>query len=534
MSEQAILFDTRSIQRYIFSGNTLKTNIGASYLVDHIFEDILLGTILSPQHRKKYQIDSVDFLSWKEAKEPVKELPADCYTAYIGGGNALLLFKKKNTDYRKQIITDFTMQLLVKCPGLKTGAAMGDIDLSSPERFNTTLNRMYVLLKQNQNTVFPQVNIPYTGLTLTCDVNGETANFYDAQGMIDASPRFFSQEVWAKTQAAAYANRELAHTFKEQLGNIYQLPAELNCLGQRESENDIAIVHIDGNQMGVRFNKCQDLTERSQLSREIKEQTTTSFAKLLETIIAEYNTYADFLDLKNNFLPIRPLILGGDDITFVCPARMAVTYAKRFMNFMNQDLGILTVGENHCISSCAGVAILPAAYPFFRGYQLAEQLCDAAKAKSRTHSTTCWLDFAILHGEQAPELAQIRQNEYTGVQGNMHFGPYRVDDTADIHSLDALLRCAESFRDELPRNKVKRMRFVLQRGKADIHTFMEQWHHQKLQMPDIPQWEMYKESLWYSAGGASVRTPYVDAIEMMEYIPEISNKGGNVHGNVSC
>ena len=547
MSEQAILFDTRSIQRYIFSGNTLKTNIGASYLVDHIFGDILLGKVLSPEHRDKYEISSVDFTSWQTAAEPVKTLPADCYVAYIGGGNALLLFRKKEDDYRKDIVTAFTMQLLVDCPGLKTGAAIGDIDLSSSEKFQTSLNQMYALLKQNQNTVFPRVNVPYTGLTLACDVNGEAANFYDTEGLIDKTPRFFSQEVRAKTQAAMDANIELRSKFKEQLGGVYHFPMELDKLGQQEPKNDIAIVHIDGNQMGVRFSSCQNLAERSQLSREVKEQTEKAFANLLDTITKEYSKYKEFLDLKNNYLPIRPLILGGDDVTFVCPAQMAITYAKRFMDFMNQDLGILTVGGSKQISSCAGVAILPTAYPFFRGYQLAEQLCDAAKAKSRKDASTCWLDFAILHGEQAPELSQIRQNEYTGALGNMHFGPYRVDDDTDKYALTALIRCASVFRDALPSSKVKGMgfvreydhrkkneiilpsskvkgmRFVLQHGKADIHTFMEQWHHQNLEMPDIPQWENYTSELWYGADGAPLETPYVDAIEMMDYIiPEFA------------
>ena len=34
MAVRAILFDTRSIQRYIFSGTKLKTNIGASFIVE--------------------------------------------------------------------------------------------------------------------------------------------------------------------------------------------------------------------------------------------------------------------------------------------------------------------------------------------------------------------------------------------------------------------------------------------------------------------------------------------------------------------
>ena len=36
----ALLFDTRSIQRYIYSGDRLRTNVGASYIVDRIFFDV--------------------------------------------------------------------------------------------------------------------------------------------------------------------------------------------------------------------------------------------------------------------------------------------------------------------------------------------------------------------------------------------------------------------------------------------------------------------------------------------------------------
>ena len=39
---RALLFDTRSIQRYICSGDRLRTNIGASYIVDRLFDDILI------------------------------------------------------------------------------------------------------------------------------------------------------------------------------------------------------------------------------------------------------------------------------------------------------------------------------------------------------------------------------------------------------------------------------------------------------------------------------------------------------------
>ena len=95
MQVRAILFDTRSIQRYIFADNRLKTNIGASYIVSHVFEEVLLGDVLKSD---AFGIKTIDTESWKEGKELNGELPADCYVAYIGGGNALLLFPDSLTS----------------------------------------------------------------------------------------------------------------------------------------------------------------------------------------------------------------------------------------------------------------------------------------------------------------------------------------------------------------------------------------------------------------------------------------------------
>ena len=106
-------------------------------------------------------------------------------------------------------------------------------------------------------------------------------------------------------------------------------------------------------------------------------------------------------------LPIRPIIVGGDDITFVCNARIAVQVAHYLMQELLSDKNGLS------ISSCAGIAVIPTSYPFFRGYQMAEQLCDSAKSKMRTYnkdnevSESCWMDFAFLHGETAPTLEQF-------------------------------------------------------------------------------------------------------------------------------
>lgn len=511
MQVRAILFDTRSIQRYIFSDNRLKTNIGASYIVSHVFEDILLGKILKPGN---FGLQTVNTNSWKKGEEIPDGLGADCYVAYIGGGNALVLFPDKGEDRRKEIVSAFTEELLVTYPGLKTGAALGMLQIHTPA-YKESMGALYSVLKDNQNTVFPVVNVMNTGLTLSCEINGEAANAYVTSGPLvkKGDSRFFSKEAVAKIEASEGADAKLQEEFSNVLEG-HKFPKELERLGQKEGENDIAVVHIDGNNMGVRFQKCDQLEDRSKLSRTVAGKTQAAFRKLLKYMIERYDSYKNFLDLKDEELPIRPLILGGDDITFICNARIALTCTKRFMEFlMDENCGGMA------IDSCAGIAIVSTSYPFFRAYKLAEQLCDVAKKASRKSPGTSWLDYAILHGEQAPTIEQIREQEYRGAMGDMHFGPYRIDGETDFHfHIDKLFEAADGLKEELPSGKYKELRYVLQRGDHDMKRYMEQIQHNGYKFPSVKGWEKYAETLWDNTSGI-YRTPYVDAVEIIDYVP---------------
>ena len=178
---------------------------------------------------------------------------------------------------------------------------------------------------------------------------------------------------------------------------------QFNDLGQVEHENYIAVIHIDGNNMGKKFRTCRTLQERSLLSRSIQLKTEGSFGKLLSTITAEYESYNEYLkfgltEQYKNMLPIRPLILGGDDVTFICPAKMAIIYAKRFMEFMLDAESVEGIKDERAkvIDCCGGIAILNTNYPFFRGYELAEQLCDVAKQKMRSQKLDIFLHLYMI------------------------------------------------------------------------------------------------------------------------------------------
>lgn len=537
MEFRAILFDTRSIQRYIFSGNRLKTNIGASYLVDRVFSDALLPVI-----REILGEGELDDVTWQTEEEPDwTKMETKARVGYIGGGNALILFQPDTEDaVLRVVISRFTKHLLAAYPGLKTGAAIGTLSLDAAGRMETPhdLTALVHALKDGQNTVFPVVNVPYTGLTLSCEVNGEAATAYDRD-----EKRFFSAEVEAKLLAdrksngqEAPAEAELWHKLKSVLPTDkaasfldgFAFPMEIGELGQRETEDYIAIVHIDGNNMGQKFADCDTLTKRKNMSQSIRQATISAFTELLEKIEQEYDTYSSYLTLHTKdgkrFLPVRPLVLGGDDMTFVCAAKVAISYAK----FLMEALMEKHIPGCDGIASCAGIAILPSAYPFFRGYEMAEQLCGAAKNRMRALQAkkgcdSCWLDFAMLHGEQAPTLEQIRAEEYGGVLGNLHFGPYRVDaEENQADSLAALLCGVREMRSgshRMPRNKIKELRRVLARGAHEQREFLAQLRYlgqsgEAMRLPQVAAWKPYEESLWHQG-----RTPYIDVIELLDYIP---------------
>lgn len=537
----AILLDTRSIQKYVFSCNKLKTNVGASYLVDGIFNDLMQKIVLPSFNLKLPKI------SWQESKqiEMIKDDSIEAEIVYIGGGNMLILInkfsgKEDNLNLCREIVKKWTLEILKKAPGLKTGAAIGMMDV---ERFKDSLDKMYVQLKQNQNTVLPQVDLPYTGLTLECNISGKTADTFD---WVDKN--WIAKEVKAKTDAYTYASEKVRYEYDNILHDKYDFASELEKIGCKEGESYISVIHIDGNNMGVKFSKCKDSQERKELSLKVAEIVQNAFCELIKTIIAEYDSkaYAEALDMEKlvdkegkKLLPIRPIIIGGDDITFVCPARVGIEYAKRFIEAINKqeflsDEQHKRISEevkkeddsiilSKTMSCCGGVAIVPLKYPFFRAYQLAEHLCGSAKIKSRQDDSSL-IDFAILYGEMTPSLDQLCRYQYSAPERYLHYGPYYVrknndENITDKSSMKDLLLLKDKIKGRVASNKIKELRDVLTR---DLHTQIRFLENCK-SIRDIIKEECNKNStmantLWQKKYGEdNLKTRYVDAIELIDF-----------------
>lgn len=520
----AILLDTRSIQKYVFGCNRLKTNTGASYLVDGIFTEAMVN-VLKQSGLKMLEKD------WKEAGklEMSEKATIECEIAYIGGGNMLVLVRKGEESLRicRELVQKWSLKVLLEAPGLKTGAAIGEIDLGDAN-FQTSLNALYKQLKENQNNVLPQVDLPYTGFSVECDYSGKAANVYNKD-----YKRLVSAEVEAKTAAYDAADKKIKKNFSEVLGDEYDFCSELESLGYKDGESYICVIHIDGNNMGVKFSNCRNMQERKNLSKKVQKTVEHAFGYLIKKIVTEYDSYAEVLDMRalkqgnKRLLPLRPIIIGGDDITFICPGRMGLQYAQAFIEYVNsedlldKDLYNHIKKEtgkqiNRSLSCCAGVAIVPAKYPFFRAYELAEQLCDEAKALSRKDDGN-YLDFAILHGEKYGDIKLLRKEQYESANGNLHYGPYNVlGDKTDKHSVKGLLALSEKLAgDKMPRNKVKDLRRVLHEDKHSMSIFLENCPEIcELMKKENKLAAVTADDMWDKDVAA---TRYIDAIEAIDF-----------------
>jgi hypothetical protein len=229
-------------------------------------------------------------------------------------------------------------------------------------------------------------------------------------------------------------------------------------------------------------------------------------------------------DKGKKYFPIRGIIASGDDICFVTEGRIGIECAAIFL----EELAKLTNAADHLpYSASAGVAIVHQKYPFFRAYELAERLCDNAKAfaadvrgkqKERKNSLSeltieegnasnekksilddngagiCAIDWHLEMGEIGKSLEEIRdvylvKKTEDNKPAHLEMRPYIVAVTNDVEKPDDVgtlepHRQFNAFRrqmefylekagsDEDVYSKLKELRLILRKGETETEYFI--------------------------------------------------------------
>lgn len=208
--------------------------------------------------------------------------------------------------------------------------------------------------------------------------------------------------------------------------------AELLGVQAGEKNGKVALIHIDGNKMGALFKRkletgaekplAENIKAMRELSLAVAECVTGAFAHAA-TKLAKYLLTNDRNSLRSPpdvsaslLMPLRPLVLGGDDLTIIARADIALAFVALFTRAferLGEEKGL--TGEDR-LTAGAGMVVMPASWPFARAFPLSELLLESAKKAGRDKGISS-LDYLVITEEVEARLDVLRERVFKATDG---------------------------------------------------------------------------------------------------------------------
>ncbi|MCB9139705.1 MAG: hypothetical protein H6642_15290 [Caldilineaceae bacterium] len=551
------VLDTSGIQPYIFGANNLRQSVGASELVRWATEDAVREALLEVCGPNGVNVDAENLIPGRYLAFPPQEqeatpgLTAEWLNA--GGGNTLILFE--NIDTAKEFTRVLTLKLYDKAPGVNLIVAHEEME--EDEALTAAVDRARKKAQRKKRN--RQWGAPVLGLAVTadCQFTGlpATTEYEDRDRDLredEPGPLLrISAEVEQKRSRSSQANERLQKLLAAELGDKYTLLMNFDQLGVKGEASFMGVVHIDGNGMGKRVQRIADdhstpgknreyIEALRQFSQSVEKVSQEALKQAVKDFIATVKSegfaekYGGLRKERGGqnelILPFRPIVYGGDDITFVCDGRFALSLAQRYMAVLESQ----ELDDGKKLYVRGGVAVVKSHYPFARAYELAEELAQSAKAliserKEKDGADCSAMDWHFGTTGLVLDLEQIRSREYTkDAPGDLVMRPVLIRSYKEISQWrrwDNFTGLIEQFRcDHRPwagkRNKIKALREVLRKGPGETRRFIESLGSDH-ELDAIDAYEDVGKSGWYGPHCA-----WADAIEALDLF-EILSAGDN-------
>lgn len=465
IKEVLAMYDVRGIQKYIYRTLKLKDAMGASVLIEDIITNALEYAC------RKLNIEKCNF-RWFDEKG-VKDYEGyeneDVTVLYIGGGNAFVRFKSKELCIK--VNRYMSKYVIEQTYSLQLAVAIIDITGNYQEDYKKIYQEMN-RVKSDMTDSKPLSALPIMETELRTGFPAIDLSKY--KNKIDGvrAESNVSKETYLKILKK---NNEIEEDEIDKLLDSY---------ARRGEDSRIAVVHIDGNNMGLRIRKLiegmTDYKEAVKEMRKISYNIKNSYIDTFEEMKKHFESLNEKSDKVKRF--VRKIIVAGDDITYVCNAYIALDTVKYFCDkisklTMNKGKDQINTKVNdineYGFTVCAGVAFIRSHFPFNVGYEVAEACCDCAKDmakdeknkayycvdengkciditfeeyksglekaanindKSNNNKTRYFektgnfVDFQICKNVQCQDLDQVRENEYITASGeNLLLRPYYIE-----------------------------------------------------------------------------------------------------------
>ena len=553
--------EATGIQDYIFGSNSLLHNVGGSELVARV-----------TTHWVAHLLDTLHLTpnsGWDETSytfptpAPLTDPGVQAEVVYAGGGNALLLFDGPPERHAIPFTKALTQRVLQEARGLALIVRHIDVDgdpeAPTPEKSlaaqHEALRRLVARDKLQRRASAP---LPGLSVTAACDFTGLPAV------ELDADRRLISQVVAHKLALAKPDQHGGDSEAEARLHKVvpqvkahprhFQFVRDFDLLGERGESSYLAVVHVDGNGMGKRFQALSHAYRRPNdnrayiekvraLSLWVNSQSMKALKATLDLLLSSYAETVENGETRGSFagivpvpmkkddgrwqayLPFRPIVFGGDDVTFVCEGRLglplAVCFLKTLADTPSPDLSPATPTKP--LYARAGIAIVKSHFPFSRAYDLAETLAGSAKEAIKTRCPNdegIVLDWHVSTGGVILDLDEIRARDYTSDDGHsLLMRPLRLDlDKPPIgsrywQSWANFNHVTDSFRRGWAsrRNKLKALQEALRQGEEAVRQFRDNYSQPRL--PEIPYQQDMAEKGWQDN-----QCGYFDALEALDIL----------------
>lgn len=486
----AVKVDVSGKQKYIFSTNRLKEIIGSSKIIEFVTE--YLGDIILLEMGKKISDQTFS----QDQHNPIHT---------IGGGNSIYIFE--NEEKALEFIQKFSLYVLDHFEGLPLIMAKEKFDLEKDWAGNLyeRLDQKIVLKKnkmalRNEYLSFGMhVKCPNTGKAAGYKIQDgdsikwvskevwDKRRFYDKFLKKDISVDFkgfvreefltnpysdlmkqieqkikwmrhyYSQENIEKRVYDEYTflKEEEKQRYIQMQGNGPQIPEMIQDISRTDDSNNsyIGLCNFDGNGMGQKISKAKSafVDIFNDASPEEKKKINLLFLRFLESLSKrlkqKYETAFIRMreEAKMDQKLINPLIIAGDDISFITKGDVAIRAGEKFIRYfcgiepihqeyavdlgkeIKKDLeGFLKEQSSELsqrvevildsfskLSISGGISIVSDTYPIYVAQKLAHELEEnAKKAGKENKKEENAIDWELMRGDMQ-SFSELRRDVLT-------------------------------------------------------------------------------------------------------------------------
>lgn len=410
----------QGIQGFIFQTNKLAEIVGASELVEEIC------TSLFDKVLQECGIDKVDGNAVVNA-----------------AGNIKYIFDREEDC--KKVVRIFPKTVMEHAPGITISQAVVEYpkyyEKENVNNFGEAVQLLESRLRIQRNRPLRDTTIGLmgiersrqTGLPVTHIMKGEHLDYGTFLKLYEKDGKKERKDTTQKLCRKAFINPQDLNNKEVKAEQI-----SFDIKDMTEKNDWIAIIHADGNGLGQVVQKIgKDQKTFKEFSRKLDKATTQAAVQAFEKIVKPK-------DLEE-MIPMRPIVLSGDDHTVICRADLAIRYIKAFIEDFETNTGkelggiletykVFKNGKNY-LTACAGIAFIKSSYPFYYGYQLAEALCGRAKkdtkklydAEKDNLPASCIM-FHKVQDSFVSSYDDIVKRELTPQEGiSFEFGPYYIN-----------------------------------------------------------------------------------------------------------